>query len=247
MYELVRYESQDRIATITLDRGDGKNAMNPRLLDELGAAWEQFEQSDDRVAILAANGTNFCFGADIKDLPVRGMAHAVPGNGARVSKPIISCVQGWVVGGGMVLVLMSDLCVAAEGTRFMFPEAKLGVFGGGMIAGLVGHIPYKIAMQIMLTGEPISAERAYEAGLVNEVVAAGEQMAAARRYAAQIAAAAPLVVSTMLDLAHEARVKSATERYGATQRRFADIMASADAKEGVRAHMEKRAPNFTGR
>lgn len=247
MHPLVRYESQDHIATITLDRGDGKNAMNQQLLDELGAAWLRFERSDDRVAILAAGGANFGVGADIKDLPTRGMAHAVPGNGIHLSKPVIGCVQGWVVGGAMVLALMSDLCVAAEGTRFMFPEAKLGVFGGGMIAGLVGHIPYKIAMQIMLTGEPITAQRAYEAGLVNEVVPAGEQMAAARRYARQIAAAAPMVISTMCELAHEARVKSATERYGATNRRFADIMASADAQEGVRAHMEKRPPNFMGR
>ena len=247
MSDLIHYESQDHIATITLDRGDDKNAMNPQLLDELAAAWQRFEQSDDCVAILAANGKNFCFGADIRDLPTRGMAHAVPGNGAEVSKPIISCVQGWVVGGGMVLTLMSDLCVAAEGTQFLFPEAKLGVFGGGMIAGLVGHIPYKVAMEIMMIGEPLSAQRAYEVGFVNKVVPQGEQLAAARQYAQRIAEAAPLVIAAMRDMAWQARPKSATEAYAPTQRRLAAIMASADAREGVKAQIEKRKPKFAGR
>lgn len=247
MREMIRYESENHIATITLNRNDGKNAMNPQLLDELADAWHQFEQSDDRVAILAATGKNFCFGADVKDLPVKGMGHAVPGNGAQVSKPIISCVQGWVVGGAMVLTLMSDLCVAAEGTQFLFPEAKLGILGGGMIAGLVGHIPYKVAMEIMLAAGPLSAQRAYEAGFVNRVVPQGEQLTAAREYAERIAANAPLVVSVMRDLAWEARPKSSTEQYGMTQRRLAAIMASSDAREGIQAQIEKRAPNFAGR
>ena len=221
--------------------------MNAQLLDELAAAWQRFEASEDRVAILAASGENFCFGADMRDLPTKGMAHAVPGNGADVSKPIISCVQGWVVGGGMVLALMSDLCVAAEGTQFLFPEAKLGVFGGGMIAGLVGHIPYKVAMEIMLTSDPLSAQRAYEVGFVNQLVPRGEQLAAARRYAERIAQAAPLVISAMRDMAWEARAKSSTERYAPSQRRLAAIMNSADLREGILAQKEKRVPKFQGR
>lgn len=247
MTELVHYESKDNVATITLDRNDDKNAMNPQLVDELAAAWERFEQSDDRVAILAATGKNFCFGADVRDLPTQGIAHAVPGNAAYVSKPIISCVQGWVVGGGMILTLMSDLCVAAEGTQFLFPEARLGVFGGGMIAGLVGHIPYKVAMEIMLAAEPMPVQRAYEAGFVNKVVPVGQQLAAARHFAERIAEAAPMVVSAMRDMAWEARAKSATEQYGATQRRLAAIRASSDAREGIKAQIEKRKPNFVGR
>lgn len=247
MTEHVHYESCNRIATITLDRGDGRNAMNASMLDELAAAWARFEASEDRVAILAASGNNFCFGADVRDLPVKGIAHAVPGNGAEVSKPIISCVQGWVVGAGLVLALMSDLCIAAEGTQFLFPEAKLGVFGGGMIAGLVGHIPYKVAMEIMLTSEPLSVQRAHEVGFVNQVVPQGEQLKAAMRYAERIAQAAPLVISAMRDMAWEARVKSGTERYAPHQRRLAAIMNSADLREGLLAQKEKRMPHFTGR
>lgn len=116
-----------------------------------------------------------------------------------------------------------------------------------MIAGLVGHIPYKVAMEIMLAAGPLSAQRAYEAGFVNRVVPQGEQLTAAREYAERIAANAPLVVSVMRDLAWEARPKSSTEQYGMTQRRLAAIMASSDAREGIQAQIEKRAPNFAGR
>lgn len=246
MSTLIKYESQDLITTITIDRNDDKNAINGQLVEELSEAWNRFEASEDRVAILAANGVNFSFGADTRDLPTKGFAQAVPGNGVHVSKPIICCVQGWVVGGALVLAQISDLCVAADNSQFIFPEAKLGVLAGGMIAGLVGHIPYKVAMEIMLTGTPISAQRAYEVGLVNKVVPVGEQLAVARRYAENIAGAAPLVVTALRDMAWEARAKSSAEIYGPSQRRIASILASKDAFEGIQANKEKRKPRFIG-
>lgn len=116
-----------------------------------------------------------------------------------------------------------------------------------MIAGLIGHIPYQVAMEVMLTAGPVTVQRAHEVGFVNKIVPQGEQSAAAREYAEIIAANAPLVISTMRDLAWEARPKSTTDQYASTQQRLAAIMASSDAREGIQAQMDKRAPSFPGR
>src|SRR6202008_3123245 len=123
---LVRYESRDHVATITMDRASAHNALNNALCDELREAWLRFHESDDRVAVLAsAEEKYFCVGADVKDLPVN-MWHAVPGLGVELDKPVIAATWGWVVGGGFVLVQMAVLCIASETTRFIYPEVKVG-------------------------------------------------------------------------------------------------------------------------
>src|SRR5499426_3010770 len=124
---LVRYESADRVATSTMDRGSVHNALNNALCTELREAWLRFRDSDDRVAVLASSeDAYFSVGADVKDFPVI-MWHAVPGLGVALDKPVIAATSGWVVGGGFVLVQMADLCVASETTRFIYPEAKIGI------------------------------------------------------------------------------------------------------------------------
>ena len=179
---LVRYESAERVATITMDRREKHNALNGALCEELRQAWLTFRDSDDRVAVLAsAEDAYFSVGADVKDFPVN-MWHAVPGLGVELDKPVIAATSGWVVGGGFVLVQMADMCIASETTRFTYPEAKIGTTGGG-ISSVVARMPHKIAMEFLLVGEELSVERAYQIGFVNRIAPKGplETVAEVRR------------------------------------------------------------------
>ena len=158
------------IALITIERADKMNALNEGVIQGLRAAWQRFADSDEKVAILAAAGERaFSVGADIKDAP-REMWQGVPSVGVELYKPVIAAVHGWCIGGAYVIVQMCDLVVAAENTVFKYPEAQVG-FTGGLIASAVARLPHKIAMEFMLLGEDLTAQRAYDVGMVNAVVA----------------------------------------------------------------------------
>src|SRR5207245_1338122 len=137
---------------------------------------------DDRVAVLAAAEEAYLtVGADVKDLPVN-MWHAVPGLGVDLDKPVIAATSGWVVGGGFVLVQMADMCVASETTRFVYPEAKIGITAGG-ISSVVARMPHKIAMEFLLVGEELSVERAFQIGFVNKIAPKGQHVVLAQEMA----------------------------------------------------------------
>jgi enoyl-CoA hydratase len=243
----IRYEAADGIALITIDRPAKRNALTSGMCADLYAAWQRFAASDDeRVAILTAAGDNiFVAGADLNDPPPQ-FWQAVPNIGVPVSKPIITAVSGPVIGAGVVIVAMSDLCVASETARFIYPEAKVGI-ALGLVSSIVARIPHKVAMELMLLGEPIDAARAYQVGLVNRVVPAGKQVEAARDMARVLAANAPLVVGMLKDMALETLPRGATEAMYHNQRAINRVLQSADAKEGPLAFLEKRAPQFRGR
>jgi enoyl-CoA hydratase/carnithine racemase len=245
--EPVRYTTPERgIALITIDRADKLNALNEAVITGLMHAWRRFAASDERVAVLEAAGTRaFSVGADIKD-PPREMWQGVPSIGVELYKPVIAAVQGWCIGGAYVIVQMCDLVVAAENTVFKYPEAQLG-FTGGLIASAVARLPHKIAMEFMLLGEDLPATRAYEAGLVNRVVANGSQRAAALEYARILARSAPLVVTTLKRFALETMNASPAEAAAIARRQLLQVRDSADGAEGRRAFAEKRPPEFSGR
>ena len=183
---VVTYKSQDGIAIITLNRPDKRNAINNEVAAQLRAALERLNDSnDDRVGVLTHAGAHFTGGADIKG-PPDDFPGCVPNIGVMMQKPLIAAVGGWVVGGGVVIVQMCDLCIAADDAKFMFPEAKVG-FTGAAIAGLAARIPHKVAMELMLVGNEISAERMHQVGLVNQLSKPGAQLEAAMPWARQLA------------------------------------------------------------
>ena len=178
MSDVVSYTVKDGVAIIQITRADKLNALDEEVIQGLRSAFMQYDASGERCAILCAEGDRaFSVGADIKN-PPKEMWQGVPGVGIVTNKPIIAVVQGYCVGGAYILVQMCDLVVAADNTIFKYPEAQVG-FTGGLIAGCAARIPHKIAMEFMLLGQDLPAQRAYEVGMVNKVVPLGEQMDAA--------------------------------------------------------------------
>jgi enoyl-CoA hydratase/carnithine racemase len=246
MTELVTYTSHDRVATITINRADRMNALNEEVILGLQAAWRRLENSDDRVAVLTAAGDKaFSVGADVKDAP-KEMWQGVPSIGTQTSKPVIAAVKGWCIGGSYVIVQMCDLVVAADNTRFKYPEAQLG-FTGGLIASAVARIPHKVAMEFMLLGEDFDAHRALAAGMVNKVVPTGEEEEQAHAWASILATSAPLVVQGLKEFSMATLNKSPAEAGAIARDQLLDIKFSDDGAEGRKAFGEKRTPQFTGK
>jgi len=249
MSAAVTYESADRIGHIQLNRPEKLNALSNQLVAELRDAFEAFQASDDRVAVLSSAGDRaFSVGADLKDPPRDPeLWECMPGTGVWVDKPIIAAVHGYCVGGAYCLVQFCDLAVADETADFFYPEAQIG-FCGGLIASHAGRVPYKVAMEFMLTGKHFSAQRAYKVGMVNKVVPKGEAIEGAMEYARILADSAPLVLSAISRFTRETVLpRGPSELSGLARKELLRISRSEDQKEGGRAFAEKRTPNFQGR
>lgn len=237
---------EGRVTVFTINRPEKLNAISSGVAVDLQNAFEEFDASDQRVAVLCGAGEKaFTSGADVTDLPE--LWRCVPTVGIRTNKPIICAVDGWCVGGGLVMAATSDLCVATERAKFSYPEAKLGLTGG-IIAALAARIPHKMAMEVMLLGRPVSGRRAYEMGLVNEVAPEGKHVEVALGMAQELAGMAPLVLGTLKAMVNDHMLtKSPSEQMALTQAALATVRNSADLQEGLAAYREKRSPNFTGK
>ena len=243
MSDLVIYDSQNDIATITLNRPEKLNALSIEMGEELRRAWTRFQGSDDKVAILTGSGKAFSVGADLQNPPE--IWRFTPGIGVHVDKPVVAAVNGWCVGGGVVLVQFCDLCVVGEDVRFSYPEAKVGL-SGGLITSIVARMPHKIAMEFIFACEDLTAHRAYEVGFVNKVVPPEQVMEMARMYAEQLNGYAPMVLTMLKEFVSDTMAKGPSEKAGIARRDTEKLLESADFREGISAFNAKRSPNFRG-
>ncbi|MFC9906355.1 crotonase/enoyl-CoA hydratase family protein [Rhodococcus sp. NPDC127593] len=246
-------EAENGIFVITLNRPDAKNAVNLALAKALAVAIDEFESRPDlTVAILTGAGGTFCAGMDLKGF-ARGERPTIAGRGfaglteAPPSKPLIAAVEGWALAGGCELALSADLIVAARDAKFGIPEVTRGLVarGGGLLR-LPKILPYQLAMEMALTGDPLPAEAAHRHGLVNRLTDPGGALAAARELAGRIGRNAPLAIrATKQVVAMSARYTD-PDAFSAQKRYTEPVFASKDAQEGARAFAERRAPVWRG-
>lgn len=246
--------TDDGIAIITINRPDARNALGKGVRDGLFAAWDRFEKDPKlAVAILTGAGDKaFCAGGDLKEMsdlkltvPPREM-FPIPGDTIELTKPTIAAVNGVAFAGGWLLAQSCDLCVASITARFAITESKVGR-GAPWSVPLIHMIPQRIMMEILLTGRPITAVRAYEIGLVNRVTEPGDLMSAALELAREIAANAPLSVKAAKETVRLATEMGVTAALRAARHAYEHAYRSEDAQEGPRAFAEKRPPVWRGR
>lgn len=243
---IVTVEERGPISIISINRPDRLNAISSGVAKELQAAFQAFDASDQRVAIYTAEGTRaFTAGADVSDLPE--LWRCIPDVGFKTEKPVIGAMSGWCVGGGVVIATMCDMLACSETTQFYYPEAKLGLTGG-LIATLAARMPHKLAMEVMLLGTKLPAQRAYDVGFVNRVVPEGQHLDAALELAEGLLQAAPLVIATLKRfVTGHILPKGPVENMVAASLAIAEVRSSADMQEGLAAFREKRKPVFKGK
>ncbi|MEV0149896.1 MULTISPECIES: crotonase/enoyl-CoA hydratase family protein [unclassified Nonomuraea] len=249
---LVRHES--RVAVITINRPHAKNAVTRAVSEGIAAAIDELDRRDDlSVGVLTGAGGCFCAGMDLKGF-LRGERPSIEGRGfgglteAPPKKPLIAAVEGYALAGGCEMVLACDLVVAGRTARFGIPEVRRGlVAAAGGLLRLPHRVPEQVAMELALTGDMITAERAYEVGLVNRLADDGDALDAALAIAARIAENGPLATLVSKQVIKEHGRWPEAERFARQRLLIEPVFASEDAREGARAFAEKRRPNWRGR
>jgi crotonobetainyl-CoA hydratase len=261
--DAVLVERRGHVLLATINRPDARNAVNWAVAEGLGRALE-LADSDGEIWAFVVTGAGdkaFCAGADLKAVsrgePIQPADPAARAWGFagyvrhHISKPTIAAVNGFALGGGTEISLASDLVVAADTASFGLPEVKRGIYAGaGGVFRLPAQIPRKVAIEMIFTGEPISAQRALELGLVNRVVPQDQVVEAAIGLADAICGNAPLAVQASKRVAYgveDGRIPAEDEFWAHSAAEGKALMRSADAKEGPLAFAEKRSPRWQGR
>jgi enoyl-CoA hydratase len=247
-------ERSDSVLVITINRPAARNAINRAAAAAIAEAMDELdEQPELSAGVLTGAGGTFCAGMDLKaflagerpSVPSRGFAGIVERPPA---KPIIAAVEGSAVAGGFEVVLACDLVVAAENARFALPEVQRGlVAAGGGLLRLPRRVPYHLACEWALTGDFVSAASAQAAGLVNRIVAPGQAAAAATELAQRIARNGPLAVAATKRILAESQDWPTAAAFGRQRAISEPVRESQDAREGARAFLEKRSPQWKGR
>ena len=251
----VNFEVRDRIAIITLNRPEARNAVSQQLAEDLEAAIDRLEADDALwIGILCGNGPAFCAGADLKAI-ASGEARLTTKRGGfaglvrRVrTKPLIAAVEGPAVAGGTEIVLSCDLVVASTTARFGLPEVKRSlVANAGGLFRLPRALPTNVAMEMALTGDDLDAEAAHRHGLVNRLVQPGHALATAVELAEAVNANAPLAVRASRRVVLAARLLEDDQAFEVAADATREVFRTEDFREGPRAFVEKRSPIWTGR
>lgn len=274
MPEHLLYTKKDGIAYVTFNRPEAMNAISPEIMVRLSQTWQDFNNDDSmRVAILTGAGDKaFCAGADLVRLVPLSSGARVPEDEwdrafmktftqdkvkpadfvfmrkYKVYKPIIAAVNGFCLAGGTEIILGCDIRIAAEHVTIAWPEVKHALMpAAGSLVRLPRQIPFCKAMELMMVGDPITAQEAYRIGLINYVVPKDKLMATAEQLACKIADNGPLAVRKIKETAMRALSLSTDEGYTLEDQNFDIVLHSEDGKEGPRAFKEKRKPRYIGR
>jgi enoyl-CoA hydratase len=252
-------ERQGAVLIVTMNRPQARNALSGPMMAIMRDAWNQVDSDDEiRVCVLTGAGGAFCAGADLK-----AMTRSHPGDnaggfdlstiepllkGRRLTKPLIAAVEGPAIAGGTEILQATDIRVAGESARFGVSEARWGLFPlGGSAVRLPRQIPYTVAADILLTGRHLSAAEAREIGLIGHVVPDGQALSKALELAEMIAANGPVAVRAILRTIRETEGMAENDAFKLEARIGLDVFRSDDAKEGPRAFLEKRKPDFRNR
>jgi enoyl-CoA hydratase len=253
MAESVTAQRHGRVLVITISRPEVRNALDAPAARALAAAADELDADGElRAGVLTGAGGTFCAGMDLKAYLRGGERPTIPGRGfggitiTPPRKPLIAAVEGWALAGGFELMLACDLVVAGESSRFGVPEVKRGLVpaGGGALL-LPRRIPFAVAMELLLTGEPVAAGRAAELGLVNRVVPDGAALDGALALAEVIAANGPLAVAVAKQIARAQADWTAQEGWQRQEELYRPVFDSDEAREGAAAFAEKRAPTWS--
>jgi enoyl-CoA hydratase/carnithine racemase len=255
----VQLSRQGRVAIVTMDRPEARNAMNAELNQQLDDTYDALA-TDDNVWVVVLTGAGdraFCAGADLKEVAMRNAtgSAATPRRGGfggithrEFPKPLIAAVNGYALGGGFEICLACDLIVAEQHATFGLPEVKRGIFAGsGGLVRIAQRLPVSVALEMVMTGEPITAQRAYELGVVNRVVPSGDAVRGALEFAEAICQAAPLSVRLSKKIVRASFAQGEEAVFALVDQLGPAVRASEDAQEGPRAFVEKRVPRWQGR
>lgn len=255
-YEMILTETRGRVGLITLNRPQVMNALNNQLMRELIDALEAFDKNDAIGAmVITGSEKSFAAGADIKEMADQSIQQmmdrdhvAVFGRIRTIRKPVIAAVSGWALGGGCEIALACDMIVASESARFGQPEINIGVIpGAGGTQRLTHAVGKVIAMEMILNDRRLSAQEAYQFGMVNRVASVEGYLEEALKLAEEIASRAPLAVRAAKKMINQTFERTLSEGLTEEKQEFYNLFASQDQKEGMRAFIEKRKPAWKGR
>jgi len=255
-YELILTETHEHVGLIKLNRPQAMNALNNQLMRELMDALETFDKNDAIGAmVITGNEKAFAAGADIKEMADKSIEQmmdrdhvAVFGRMRTIGKPVIAAVSGWALGAGCEVALACDMIVASESARFGQPEITIGVIpGAGGTQRLTRAVGKVIAMEMILNDHRLTAQEAYQFGMVNRVVPVQGYLEEALRLAEEIAARAPMAVRAAKKMINQTFERTLSEGLAAEKQEFYNLFASEDQKEGMQAFVEKRKPEWKGK